>query len=84
MEQIRRLNRLWASDSLFLREFLMIPVSDSNSVPITNENEVPTSPSELMSSSNSIDEDLSSFLVKIDNSIANTKQEVKKVQDSSE
>ncbi|KAL2735104.1 lysM and putative peptidoglycan-binding domain-containing protein 1 [Vespula maculifrons] len=26
-EQIRRVNRLWASDSLFLREYLLIPVS---------------------------------------------------------
>lgn len=26
-EQIRRINKLWASDSLFLREHLLIPVS---------------------------------------------------------
>jgi hypothetical protein len=26
MEQIRRANRLWASDSLFVRETLLIPV----------------------------------------------------------
>lgn len=29
-EQIRRANRLFASDSLFLREFLMIPVEKSS------------------------------------------------------
>jgi hypothetical protein len=31
MEQIRRANRLFANDSLFLREFLMIPICDKDS-----------------------------------------------------
>ena len=29
-EQIRRANRLWATDSLFLREYLLIPVPVDN------------------------------------------------------
>lgn len=29
IEQIRRANKLWASDSLFLREFLLIPQADN-------------------------------------------------------
>lgn len=36
-EQIRRINRLWASDSLFLREHLLIPINtDINSASICN------------------------------------------------
>ena len=31
-EQIRRVNRLWASDSLFLREHLLIPASPDKSL----------------------------------------------------
>lgn len=43
IEQIRRANKLWASDSLFLREYLLIPQSD-------NANEA-QSPSETQSTS---------------------------------
>ena len=32
-EQIRRINRLWASDSLFLREYLLVPVSPDTPSP---------------------------------------------------
>ncbi|ENN80108.1 lysM and putative peptidoglycan-binding domain-containing protein 2 isoform X2 [Dendroctonus ponderosae] len=43
IEQIRRANKLWASDSLFLREFLLIPQAD-------NANDL-QSPSEAQSTS---------------------------------
>lgn len=35
-EQIRRANKLWANDSLFLRESLLIPVMKSKSLPSTS------------------------------------------------
>lgn len=92
MEQIRRVNRLWASDSLFLREHLLIPISAENhlSLPIdgTNDSErdvvqTISSPSSIASS---IDEDgsVNDFLAKMDSSIANAKKEVKRTQGSSE
>ena len=39
-EQIRRVNRLWASDSLFLREHLFIPVNSENSLSLDNTDEL--------------------------------------------
>jgi LysM repeat protein len=87
IEQIRRINRLWASDSLFLKEFLLIPVRD-NSVPLkTSEPPPVVSPTQISSpiSNSSFDEDnVEDFLEKIDASIANTKKEVKRTQSSSE
>lgn len=84
MEQIRRLNRLWASDSLFLRESLLIPVTDINSYPIHVEPAASSSQSESddVTSPCSIEDDVSNFLDKIDNSIASTKREVKKFRNS--
>lgn len=38
-EQIRRINRLWASDSLFLREHLLIPINTDNSASVCYNNE---------------------------------------------
>jgi hypothetical protein len=67
MEQIRRANRLFANDSLFLREFLMIPVQkDSPNYPkdadqrtiVKRANTIATGPSsskDFMSPSDSID-----------------------------
>ena len=91
-EQIRRANRLWASDSLFLREHLLIPISSESplslSVDGTNETEhnaiqSVSSPSSITSS---IDDDSSvnDFLAKMDSSIANAKKEVKRTQGNSE
>ncbi|XP_076246737.1 lysM peptidoglycan-binding domain-containing protein red [Calliopsis andreniformis] len=91
-EQIRRVNRLWASDSLFLREHLLIPISSESpltlSVDSTNETDHSTvqsvsSPSSIASS---IDDDSSvnDFLAKMDSSIANAKREVKRTQGNSE
>ncbi|KAB0792789.1 hypothetical protein PPYR_14748 [Photinus pyralis] len=84
MEQIRRLNRLWASDSLFLRESLLIPVTDINSYPINVEPAASSSQSESdeVTSPCSIEDDVNNFLDKIDNSIACTKREVKKFRNS--
>ncbi|KAF2892476.1 hypothetical protein ILUMI_13695 [Ignelater luminosus] len=83
MEQIRRSNRLWASDSLFLREYLIIPVSDDSNF-LTNTGETNSNNHSEVTSPSDLDEDVSSFLVKIDNSIANTIKEVKKSQGNSE
>ncbi|XP_031843831.1 lysM peptidoglycan-binding domain-containing protein red [Nomia melanderi] len=91
-EQIRRVNRLWASDSLFLREHLLIPVNSESpltlSIDNTNETEHNTvqnisSPSSIASS---VDDDnsVNDFLAKMDSSIANVKREVKRTQGSSE
>jgi hypothetical protein len=77
IEQIRRINRLWASDSLFLKEFLLIPVRD-NSVPLkTSEPPPVVSPTQISSpiSNSSFDEDnVEDFLEKIDASIATQKR----------
>lgn len=86
IEQIRRINRLWASDSLFLKEFLLIPVRD-NSVPPVSEPTPIVSPTQISSpiSNSSFDEDnVEEFLGKIDAAIAITKKEVKRTQRSSE
>lgn len=66
MEQIRRANRLFANDSLFLREFLMIPVNkdsphypkDTDQRTVKRANTIATAPSsskDFMSPSDSID-----------------------------
>ncbi|KAF5274093.1 hypothetical protein FQR65_LT04491 [Abscondita terminalis] len=79
MEQIRRLNRLWASDSLFLRESLLIPVTESTSFSNTAAPSLSHSLSEPEGNiSPTSDDEVLNFLDKIDNSIASTKAEVKK------
>ncbi|XP_034183465.1 lysM peptidoglycan-binding domain-containing protein red [Osmia lignaria lignaria] len=91
-EQIRRVNRLWASDSLFLREHLLIPVSPESplSLPMDNTNEIEHSGVQNVSSpssvTSSIDDDhsINDFLAKMDNSIASVKREVKRTQGNSE
>ncbi|KAF5291293.1 hypothetical protein FQA39_LY03444 [Lamprigera yunnana] len=82
MEQIRRLNRLWASDSLFLRENLLIPVTENNSFMTAMESASSHNHTESVEilSPYSDDDDVLNFLDKIDNSIASTKEEVKKFQ----
>ncbi|KAJ8924395.1 hypothetical protein NQ315_007191 [Exocentrus adspersus] len=86
IEQIRRANKLWASDSLFLREYLLIP-SDT-ATPIASEQATPVvSPSAVTSPtiSGSFDDDnIDEFLHKIDAAIATTKEEVKKTTINSE
>ncbi|XP_015518858.1 lysM and putative peptidoglycan-binding domain-containing protein 2 isoform X2 [Neodiprion pinetum] len=94
-EQIRRANRLWASDSLFLREYLLIPVPGDINASLGNYSILPsgaessqgiesiTSPSSITSS---IDDESSvdDFLAKMDSSIASMKKEVKRAQGNSE
>ncbi|XP_046740577.1 lysM and putative peptidoglycan-binding domain-containing protein 2 isoform X5 [Diprion similis] len=93
-EQIRRANRLWASDSLFLREYLLIPVPGDINTSLGNDSTLPsggessqgiesiTSPSSITSS---IDDESSvdDFLAKMDSSIASMKKEVKRAQGNS-
>ncbi|XP_046397597.1 lysM and putative peptidoglycan-binding domain-containing protein 2 [Ischnura elegans] len=113
MEQIRRINRLWASDSLFLRENLLIPTPDHQRELSTPELEAalasPLSSFEFLASASQdpatspimrecvaseSQENVSAqrtedeksvlqFLGEIDNSIAHTKNMVKKIQVSS-
>ncbi|XP_014467420.1 PREDICTED: lysM and putative peptidoglycan-binding domain-containing protein 2 isoform X1 [Dinoponera quadriceps] len=93
-EQIRRVNRLWASDSLFLREHLLIPVSADSPASACNdepavaseEHDVPPNISSPSSISSSIDDESSvnDFLAKMDSSIASVKREVKRAQGNSE
>ncbi|GLV43325.1 red Malpighian tubules [Carabus blaptoides fortunei] len=93
-EQIRRANRLWASDSLFLREYLMIPVvvnspfspsESSTNFPSSEPISVQSSPPVTTSIAGSLGEKtIDEFLGKIDTSIAITKSEVKKCQGNSE
>lgn len=92
-EQIRRTNRLWATDSLFLREYLMIPCSEnvqinSNCVEAggSSNRSSASEPALSRSGSTSVDADedsIDEFLGKIDSSIAITKSEVKKIQGNS-
>lgn len=92
-EQIRRVNRLWASDSLFLREYLLIPVSPDSPLASSTESTIPSdsecntnqnisSPSVLspLNDESSADD----FLAKMDTCIANVKKEIKRAQGSSE
>ncbi|XP_075222366.1 lysM peptidoglycan-binding domain-containing protein red [Lycorma delicatula] len=88
-EQIRRANRLWANDSLFLRETLLIPVpSDSLSSPSEVLLFEPQSQSQPISPStpenNGVENNYSDFLLKIDSAIANTKSQVMLAQGNSE
>jgi hypothetical protein len=89
MEQIRRVNHLWASDSLFLRESLLIPVSRPDTVVslsgdvVVDDVDHMHSPSST-SNSDSEERSISDLLVKIDTSIANTKSQVKKSVGNSE
>ncbi|XP_054259174.1 lysM and putative peptidoglycan-binding domain-containing protein 2-like isoform X2 [Macrosteles quadrilineatus] len=80
-EQIRRANRLWTNDSLFLRETLLVPVhSEGASSPseIVLGDSSLSSPSSISNNNNSVDSDSSynDFLCKIDCSIANTRSQV--------
>ncbi|EZA47471.1 lysM and putative peptidoglycan-binding domain-containing protein 2 isoform X1 [Ooceraea biroi] len=92
-EQIRRINRLWASDSLFLREHLLIPISTDSTTSVHNdesvaseEHDIPPNISSPSSISSSIDDEgsVNDFLAKMDSSIANVKKEVKRTQGNSE
>lgn len=83
MEQVRRVNRLWASDSLFLQQTLMIPAPRPEVSDRVLDDESVHSPSSLSNSDNE-ERSISDFLVKIDASIANTKAQVKESVGNSE
>ncbi|KAG5881751.1 hypothetical protein JTB14_029079 [Gonioctena quinquepunctata] len=75
IEQIRRANRLWASDSLFLREYLLIPSME----PVVEEKPPASEQNVVSPTSSNFDEDnIDEFLTKIDAAIATTKEDVKK------
>lgn len=90
-EQIRRANRLWANDSLFLRKSLLIPVtgdkaaSPSEVVLLEADDVLPNNNNN--NHHHQIPEEEHSyndFLVKIDCAIATTKSQVMVAQDNSE
>lgn len=96
MEKIRRANRLFASDSLFLREYLLIPVSKDSPFYESGERvSEPAAPSHRASiagmpqggfSPGSPDEKKSfdEFLNRVDSSLANIKKHVEKTKENSE
>lgn len=83
---------MWASDSLFLKEFLLIPSGETSNInPGTNADIASpsdiTSPSAVSSSTSisSLDcDNVDDFLNKIDKAIAITKEDVKKTSRNSE
>ena len=83
------MNQLWASDSLFLRESLLIPVSTLDTAVSLSGDLVVDSVEDMhspssMSNSDSEERSIRDFLVKIDTSIANTKSQVKNCVGNSE
>uniref|UniRef100_A0A0A9WVW5 LysM and putative peptidoglycan-binding domain-containing protein 2 n=1 Tax=Lygus hesperus TaxID=30085 RepID=A0A0A9WVW5_LYGHE len=90
-EQIRRANRLWANDSIFLRKSLFIPVTGDN---VTSPSDVvlleaDDGPTTSHNNNNhhekrEDDDSYNDFLVKIDCAIASTKTQVMVAQDNSE
>ncbi|XP_076333409.1 lysM and putative peptidoglycan-binding domain-containing protein 2-like [Tachypleus tridentatus] len=100
MEDIKRVNKLWTTDSLFLRPYVNIPVSVGTvgSSPTNSDTETPiASPSKesfnhftmgtlMQSSSESFEhsanseESATDFLVRIDSSIAKSKDKMKIIE----
>lgn len=99
MEKIRRANRLFASDSLFLREYLMIPVSKDSSVSPSEEipqprsealkhrasvGGVPSATNEFLCGSPDEKKTFDEFLDRVDSSLASIKKDVEKTSEKSE
>lgn len=86
IEQLRRVNKLWTSDSLFLKEFLLIPTTEPSNASQENTVDVasPTSVSSPTSISSFDCDNVDEFLTKIDAAIAVTKEDVKKTRRNSE
>lgn len=89
-EQIRNVNRLFASDSLFLRGELKIPVSKglgiSHEINNSNSGSISDTITSSVSSDSFIDDDeksVNDLFSKIDDSIANTRAQVKQMQEHS-
>lgn len=84
-EQIRNANRLFANDSLFLREHLYIPCCDTNAAGTSssiNDKRLKSSSSMSPIEEHNID-DCNNFLDKIDNKIASARAQVIESQDRS-
>nr|BAN20901.1 conserved hypothetical protein [Riptortus pedestris] len=81
-EEIRRANRLWANDSIFLREYLLIPSSSGDDCGGGGL----SPPNGHAPNNGDIDRDdsYSDFLVKIDCAIATTKSQVITAQGNSD
>ncbi|XP_049878001.1 lysM and putative peptidoglycan-binding domain-containing protein 2 [Pectinophora gossypiella] len=96
MEKIRRANRLFASDSLFLREYLLIPVTKDSPFYENGERVTePPAPSHRASISGMPTRDFSpgspdekksfdEFLSRLDSSLADIKKHVEKTKENSE
>lgn len=95
-EKIRRVNRLFASDSLFLREYLLIPVTKESPFYKSGERVTEFCPSQHRASiagmpsrdfsPGSPDEKktFDDFLNRVDSSLANIKKHVEKSKENSE
>lgn len=96
MEKIRRANRLFASDSLFLREYLLIPVTKESPFYENGERVTELAPPNHRASiagmptrdfspgSPDEKESFDNFLNRLDSSIANIKKHVEKTKENSE
>lgn len=96
MEKVRRANRLFATDSLFLREYLLIPVTKDSPFYENGERVTePGAPTHRASiagmptrdfSPGSPDEKKSfdDFLTRLDSSLADIKKHVEKTKENSE
>ncbi|XP_034936501.1 lysM and putative peptidoglycan-binding domain-containing protein 2 [Chelonus insularis] len=92
-EQIRRINRLWASDSLFLREYLLVPVINNSTATTSQQNNETDNSVEAntcsdpsasaMSLSMNDDGSIDNFLARMDSSIATVKKDIQKTQGNS-
>lgn len=82
MEDIKRENRMWTTDSLFLRESLEIPVQSSEAgTNGTHREPSPNSPQRTLSldTSRQDEENIRDFLGRIDTSIKKTKSQIKEL-----
>lgn len=86
MEEVKRENRLWTTDSLFLREFLDIPVPSSPTGESSLPRQASPSPQRTVSLDTvgvadtvNKDENIRDFLGRIDTSIKKTKSQIKEL-----
>lgn len=98
MEKIRRANRLFATDSLFLREYLLIPVTKDSpfyengervtELPPPNHRasiaSMPTRERDFSPGSPDEKKSFDEFLNRLDSSLADIKKHVEKTKENSE
>lgn len=82
-EQIRNANRLFTNDSLFLREHLYIPASDTNAIGTSNIRNIMSKQTNISPIEEHNIDDCNNFLSKIDNKIASARAQVIDSQDRS-